>query len=180
MHGLTNRHTGDQRRFTLGGEVAHHRQVTFGGFLQYRHGGFRPDQQVHRFGAETQITVQRQLRVELGRVPFHALRDVALNCGDRQWCAGRAGPRVAFEGDTRHPRAQQKYQTGRDKAFATRLQQAPRVVDQRRRQCQNKRHQPRATDRRKPGQWPIKLTVTGVQPRKTSEEPAAKRFLPDP
>ncbi|MNV39567.1 hypothetical protein D3C71_1311510 [compost metagenome] len=82
-----DRDTGNQRRFTFGREAAHHVQVALGGLLEHRDRRFRPDEKVDSPGAETHVAIQRQLRVELRRVPLHALFDVALNGGDAQWRA---------------------------------------------------------------------------------------------
>ncbi|MNE67898.1 hypothetical protein D3C80_1635330 [compost metagenome] len=87
MNDLPDRHAGNQCRIPLGSEFTHHVQIALGRFLEHRHGGFRPDQQVDALGTQAHVTVQRELCIKLRRVPLHALFDIALDRRDTQWCA---------------------------------------------------------------------------------------------
>ncbi|MNZ53407.1 hypothetical protein D3C78_712840 [compost metagenome] len=92
----------------VSGEAAHHVQVTLGLFLEDRHGGFRPDQQVDRLGAETHVPVQGQLGVDVFRVPLQFLLDITLQRSHGQWFAGRFGPGMVFQGQAHSPGRQQQ------------------------------------------------------------------------
>ncbi|MNR02488.1 hypothetical protein D3C85_1183420 [compost metagenome] len=177
---FANRHAGNQCRAPFGGEFAHHVQVTLCGLLEYRDRSFRPDQQVDALGAETHVAVQRQLGIELGRIPFHALFDIALNRRDTQRRTRWAGPCVMLECHAGHPRADQQQGADCDETFTAGTNQAHAVVDQRCGQGQGKGNQPHATDGGKPGQWAVELAVTGIKPREAGEKPAPERFLANP
>ena len=130
--GLSHRHAGDQRTVAVTGEAIHHADIALGHVLEHRDRRFRPDQNVDPLGTETEVTVQRQLRVELGRVPFQVLLDVALHGGDRKAAACGAGPVVILQRQAGEPGAQQQEQ-GADVARFVRPQ-ALQVDDQRCRQ----------------------------------------------
>ena len=179
-HFLADRHSGNQCRISIGGETAHHAQKPFGILLEYRDRCFWPDNQVCALGAECHVAVQRQLRVELCRVPLHALFDVALNRRNAQRVTRWAGPGMMLERHANTPGADQQHGTGKHKGFIFGLDQAWQVAQQGRGQCQGERNQPHASQRCEPGQRAIKLAVTRVEPWEAGEEPAAEGFLDHP
>ncbi|MNP15532.1 hypothetical protein D3C76_1078960 [compost metagenome] len=162
----------------VGGEAAHHVQITLGLFLEDRYGGFRPDQQVDRFGAEAHVTVQGQLGVDVFGVPLQFLLDIALQGGHCQRLAGRLGPGVVLQGQAHGPGRQQQDDGHGQEGFAR--PQTRQVAQQGGTQGQAEGDQPHATDRSQAGQRTVELAVAGIKPGETGEEPAAKGFLADP
>ncbi|MNN27394.1 hypothetical protein D3C81_1409290 [compost metagenome] len=108
MHHFTHWHAGDHRRMAVGGEAAHDIDEALRLVLQHRYRGFWPDQQVHGPGAETHVAVQRQLRVDVRRVPLQVLRDVALDRRDLERFARRLGPGMVLQRQAEHPGCQQQ------------------------------------------------------------------------
>ena len=175
---LAHRHAGYQRAVAAAGEGAHGGQVVVGVFLEYRHGGFRPDQQIRRLGAVAEVAVQIQLGAQLGRVPLQVLGDIALHQGHAQWLAGSLGPGVAVQGQAGQPGADQQDQ-GRRQKDRTRAQ--TRQVDQQGgAQGQDEGDQPHAAHRRQAAEGAVELAVAGVQPGETGEEPTAEGLQHQP
>ncbi|MCY1433221.1 hypothetical protein D9M71_492430 [compost metagenome] len=175
MHHFPYRHAGDQRRMPPGGEPAHHVDVALGLVLEHRHRGFRPDQQVHRFRAEAQVTVQRQLRVDVRRVPFQVLLDVALDGGDLQRVACRLGPGMPLECQAQPPGGQQQ-QAGHGQERGAGAQ-AVQVAQQGGGEGEGEGNQPYPAQRRKAGQRAVQLAIAGVEPGEAGQEPAAEGLL---
>ncbi|MNS71876.1 hypothetical protein D3C72_1052670 [compost metagenome] len=178
VHHFTHRHAGDQRRMPFGGEPAHYIDVALGLVLEHRDRGFRPHQQVHRPGAEAQVTVQRQLRVDVCRVPFQVLLDIALDGRHFQRVARRLGPGMALERQAQHPRGQQQQAAHRQERGAG--AQAVQVAQQGSGQGQCEGNQPHAAQRCQAGQRAVQLAVAGVEPGETGQEPAAEGLLQQP
>ncbi len=175
---LPHRHPGDQRRMPFGGEGAHHVDVALGLVLEYRHGGFRPDQQIDGLRAEAHVTVQRQLRIHVCRVPLQILFDVALQGSDLQRIARWLRPGMILQGQANNPRRhQQCYTNGQER---TALAKAMEVAQQGRGQRQSERDQPHTAQRRQAREGAVELAVTCVEPRETGEEPASESFLQQP
>ena len=105
---LPNRYAGDQCCLAFSGKTVEHAQVALGAVFEYGNGGFRPDDQVGRPGAEGHVAVQRELGVELGRVPLQVLFDVALHGRYAQRRAFHLGPGVAFKRHAHHPRCREQ------------------------------------------------------------------------
>ena len=121
---LAQRHAGDQRCLAVAGDTRHHRQVAFGVFLEYRYGGFRPDNQLGRGAGQSHVAVQGQLRLQGVRVPLEVLLDIALNGRYAQRLALGMGPGMLVERLGEQPGAEQQTQAaGQRQVLATQLQQ---------------------------------------------------------
>ena len=172
------RNAGDQRGALLCQIGGHGLDKGHGAAAEYRHGGFRPDDQigVRRLGI-AHVAIGSQGVVDMRRVPLARLLDIGLDQRYGQRLAHRLGPLDLCQQRTADPDGQQ--QGSCTQSLGEPPPQGP-FTEQAGAEHGEETQQPHPAQRRPASQPGIGVGVALIQPGKTGEKPAAKQLLADP